>query len=79
MAAILDAPCMGCKERYFKCHADCERYIEFRKFKDEFNDSRRKNQEMTHSILMIQETPRRINKNGYVLHRSLSQRWGDRL
>lgn len=25
------SPCMGCKERHLKCHAECEKYNAFKK------------------------------------------------
>ena len=28
-------PCHNCEERHPKCHGDCERYLEYRKMRDD--------------------------------------------
>ena len=33
---MLTAPCKDCPDRYPKCHTECEKYIEFRKNRDEY-------------------------------------------
>lgn len=34
---MLKAPCKDCPDRRPLCHAECERYLDFRKKKTEFN------------------------------------------
>lgn len=31
------SPCKGCEERHDLCHSECEKYLEFRRKKDEEN------------------------------------------
>lgn len=33
------SPCFGCEERHVGCHAECCRYLEWRKQKDEQNEA----------------------------------------
>lgn len=38
-----DAPCMDCQDRHQLCHADCERYAEYRKPFEQIYERRRAN------------------------------------
>ena len=38
-----DAPCYGCEERHYKCHATCEAYKKFAEEKRKENKERSKN------------------------------------
>lgn len=33
-----DAPCIGCKDRFPKCHSTCDKFKEFRKNVDELRE-----------------------------------------
>lgn len=37
---MLDAPCKDCPDRVVGCHGTCEKYIAFRKYRDELNERR---------------------------------------
>ena len=39
------APCKGCSKRHLGCHANCEEYLDFRKWKTELNEKIRKEKE----------------------------------
>lgn len=41
-----DAPCRRCEERHPKCHKDCEKYIEWRRKRDEEYEHYRKQHEV---------------------------------
>lgn len=32
------SPCLDCECRYISCHASCEKYINFRRFLDNYNE-----------------------------------------
>ena len=38
----MKAPCMECKERHFKCHSECEKYIEFTEYNKKIYENRNK-------------------------------------
>lgn len=37
----MTAPCKDCTDRHFKCHAECERYREFKKRCDDMRERER--------------------------------------
>ena len=38
----MKAPCLDCEERHFKCHSDCEKYIEYVKHNTKIYENRNK-------------------------------------
>ena len=38
----MNAPCKNCPDRHYLCHAECEKYTEFRKLRDEFLERKQK-------------------------------------
>lgn len=56
--------CFQCKDREVGCHSKCEKYIEFKKLSDEYNDNMRKSREEQSSydrykIAIIRKTKKR--------------------
>lgn len=41
----MQAPCHKCTQRHFKCHSDCEKYLEFSKQQHEISSNRREARE----------------------------------
>ena len=41
------APCRDCTDRHATCHSDCERYKEWQKVNDEYNERKRAHDEKT--------------------------------
>lgn len=39
------APCKDCPDRHQGCHSECEKYLEFRKERDELNELRHQENE----------------------------------
>ena len=37
----MNAPCKGCNERQPLCHMECEKYLEYRSFRDKLNEDKR--------------------------------------
>lgn len=38
----MKAPCLDCMERHFKCHSECEKYIEYVKHNTKIYENRRR-------------------------------------
>ena len=38
-------PCKGCEDRKMLCHSSCEKYLEWKKFRDEVNQRMREYKE----------------------------------
>lgn len=36
----MNGPCLGCQDRVLGCHSKCERYLEYRRKKDEIAERR---------------------------------------
>lgn len=56
----LVAPCKGCEQREVGCHVWCEKYIEFRRLKDEQNEEIKRANEVNQALNDI-ERKRRIS------------------
>lgn len=47
---MLQAPCKGCPDRHSLCHANCERYLDFRKELDEISHARRERIDIDYAL-----------------------------
>lgn len=71
----MNAPCRDCQDRVLKCHATCERYLEYRQKRDEYNNHRYQSQEEVHDIMTIRTKPMARVKNKYVRQKVMATRF----
>lgn len=48
-----NGPCMGCTDRHAECHGKCEKYLSFRKERDEDLLKRQKHRELNDAIIQL--------------------------
>lgn len=60
------APCKGCKDRYILCHAECEKYINFRaqqdKYRKEINHKKQQDMISTSAVFWNDSKRKRITR-----------------
>lgn len=56
---MVKAPCKGCQERYLGCHANCEKYKEFKAETDAERDARAVRQERYNDLYSYKEEKNR--------------------
>lgn len=44
------APCKDCPDKVVGCHSSCDKYQEFRKFRDEFREYRAKERQLNEDL-----------------------------
>lgn len=47
---MLNAPCKDCPDRVVGCHSTCEKYIAFRKYRDELLERRTKEARLNNDL-----------------------------
>lgn len=58
----VQAPCKGCEDRHTGCHADCTRYIAFRREEDRYKQERLKDMTRCASTRGFMRTLRDANR-----------------
>ena len=62
----VECPCKDCPDRYCGCHANCSKYLEYRKYRDELIE-KRKNERLGDAPLSIYKNKKKpfTRKSGY--------------
>ena len=65
---MMNAPCYGCDFRQNGCHADCEKYKEFRQAVEDFRKMQQESRDITHALQQsaIRRCKSRKGKRGNV-------------
>lgn len=59
------APCMNCDDRHAACHGDCERYAEYKAYRESIKEKKRKEVEVGKIIIDSIEDKKRISRKQY--------------
>lgn len=56
---MIEPSCKDCKERYVGCHSHCEKYLEFRKQLDEYNQKEKEEKKLYGDVIAYNIKPSR--------------------
>ena len=48
--SMIKSPCFGCENRHISCHSECEKYVQYRKYREKSYEERRKMVEFEESF-----------------------------
>lgn len=47
----INSPCKDCKDRHFKCHSDCKKYLNFKRVLNTYNKKLKEEKRLYFAIL----------------------------